>query len=403
MDQANTADFSGPNDGTPLRHAFVEEGAAFDALAGKATLKSDVELATPAMTRKPVIVIGGGQAGLSVGYHLKSLGVDFLILDASTHVGDAWRNRWDGLKLFSPAMYDGLDGMPFPAPKYEFPTKDQMADYLGAYAARFDLPVLSGLRVESVVHDGTGYVIIAGDRRFEADQVVVAMSNYQVGRVPDFAGQLDPAIRQLHASNYRNPGQFAPGPVLIVGAGNSGAEIAKELAPFHQICMAGPSTGQTPGRAGDFVTTHIVVHIVMQVFTHVLSVNTPIGRKLRPKLMNQGAPLIRVKSQDLAALGVERAGRVVGVENGRPRLDDGRVLDVANVLWCTGFSPGFSWVELPVLGEDGEPRHERGVVDEFPGLYFVGLHFLTAMSSAMVQGVGRDARRIAGLVKARTA
>ena len=149
MDQANTADFSSLSDGSPSMHAFVEEGAAFDALAGKATLKSDVELATPAMTRKPVIVIGGGQAGLSVGYHLKSLGVDFLILDASTHVGDAWRNRWDGLKLFSPAMYDGLDGMPFPAPKYEFPTKDQMADYLGAYAARFDLPVLNGLRVES--------------------------------------------------------------------------------------------------------------------------------------------------------------------------------------------------------------------------------------------------------------
>lgn len=394
MDHIKIATTGGPG---PLMHAFVEEGAAFDALIAKATAS------TPAVTRKPVIVIGGGQAGLSVGYHLKSLGIDFLILDAAARIGDAWRNRWDGLKLFSPAMYDGLDGMRFPAPKYDFPSKDQMADYLAAYAARFDLPVLNGMRVQSLVHEDGRYVIMAGDRRFEADQVVVAMSNYQTGRVPDFASQLDPGIRQLHAGDYRNPGQFAPGPVLIAGAGNSGAEIAKELAPFHQICMAGPSTGQTPGRAGDFVTTHIVVHIVMLVFTYLLSVNTPIGRRVRPKLMKQGAPLIRVKNQDLSALGVERAGRVVGVEKGRPRLDDGRILDVANVLWCTGFSPGFSWIKLPVLGEDGEPRHKRGVVEEFPGLYFVGLHFLTAMSSSMVQGVGRDARRIAALVKAKAA
>jgi putative flavoprotein involved in K+ transport len=398
MDHATTIALGGRNDGGPLRHAFVEEGAAFDALN-----KPGAAQISAAVTRRPVIVIGGGQAGLSVGYHLKSLGVDFLILDASARIGDAWRNRWDGLKLFSPAMYDGLDGMPFPAPKYDFPSKDQMADYLGAYAARFDLPVLNGMRVQSLVHEGGRYVIMAGDRRFEADQVVVAMSNYQAGKVPEFASQLDPTIRQLHARDYRNPGQFAPGPVLIAGAGNSGAEIAKELAPFHKICMAGPSTGQTPGRADDFVTTHIVVHIVMLVFTHLLSVNTPIGRKVRPKLMKQGAPLIRVKGRDLAALGVERAGRVVGVKDGRPQLDDGRVLNVANVLWCTGFSPGFSWIKLPVLGEDGKPRHERGVVEQFPGLYFVGLHFLTAMSSAMVQGVGRDARRIAGLVKAKMA
>jgi putative flavoprotein involved in K+ transport len=396
----HTTSIKRPNRTTSV---FTEEGSAFDALCG-ADAGRAFALPGPKVIRKQVIVIGGGQAGLSVGYHLAKRGVDFLILDGSPRIGDAWRNRWDGLRLFSPAMYDGLDGMPFPAPKHEFPTKDQMADYLEAYASRFALPVISSMQVSSLTHDGERYVVLAGDRRFEADQVIVAMSNYQVARIPDFARDLDPAIRQLHAADYRNPAQLAPGGVLIAGAGNSGAEIAKELSPAHRIWMAGPSTGETPGRHDDFINTHIVVHILLRlVFPHILSVYTPIGRKVRPQLMKRGTPLIRVKARDLAAVGVERTPRVTGVKDGRPLLEDGRVLDVANVVWCTGFAPGFSWIKTPVLLANGEPDHEHGVIACQSGLYFVGLHFLTSMSSSMVHGVGRDARRIAALVAARTA
>src|SRR4051812_4815258 len=177
-----------------------------------------------------VIVIGGGQAGLSVGYHLARRGLRFLILDAQTRIGDVWRKRWDSLRLFSPARFDGLDGMPFPASPSSFPTKDQMADYLETYAARFELPVLTGVTVTRLGRIGERFVIEAGQRRFEAEQVVVAMSDYQRGNIPAFARQLDPTIVQLHAADYRNPAQLREGGVLLVGAGNSGAEIAIELA-----------------------------------------------------------------------------------------------------------------------------------------------------------------------------
>jgi putative flavoprotein involved in K+ transport len=353
------------------------------------------------------LVIGGGQAGLSVSYHLRKRGVEHLVLDAAPHIGDAWRNRWDSLRLFTPARYDGLDGMPFPGNKAAWPTKDAMADYLADYAARFDLPVLSGRRVDELsIADsdsdsddgGFGFVVRCGDETFRARQVVVAMSNYQVPRIPGFAAGLSPSIRQLHAGEYRNRGQLAAGPVLLVGAGNSGAEIANELAATHEVVVAGPSTGDIPGSFTSFISRHIVVHILNGiVFNHVLSVDTPMGRKARPKMMTKGVPLIRVKSRDLARLGVRRAGRVTGVQGGMPVID-GAPLEVANVIWCTGFTAGFDWLRMPVLDDHGEPAHERGIVASVPGLYFVGLHFLTSMSSAMVHGVGRDAARIAGLI-----
>jgi putative flavoprotein involved in K+ transport len=349
------------------------------------------------------IVIGGGQAGLSVGYHLARRGLPFVILDAGERVGDAWRRRWSSLRLFTPARYDALDGMPFPAPADYFPTKDEMADYLEAYAAHFRLPVRSGVRVERLERRGSGYLVTAGDERLEAEHVVVAMSDYQRRRVPPFAGELDPAIVQLHSSDYRDPSQLRPGAVLLVGAGNSGAEIAREVAlAGHPTWLVGRPVAEVPfrpdGRAGRLFLTRLVLRFV---FHRLLTVDTPIGRRARSKADHRGRPLLRVKSKDLAALGVARGPRVEAVIDGRPVLADGRALDVANVVWCTGFEPAFSWIDRPIFGDDGMPRHERGVVPGEPGLYFVGLHFLYAMSSGMIQGVGRDADRTAGTVEAR--
>ncbi len=353
-------------------------------------------------TSVDTIVIGGGQAGLSVSYHLRELGVEHVVLDAAPRVGDAWRNRWDSLHLFTPARYDGLDGMRFPGDPGAWPSKDAMADYLENYARTFELPVRSGMRVDDLTRgpDGAGFIARCGDETFAARTVVVAMSNYQVPRIPVFAAELSPAIRQLNAGEYRGPDQLLPGRVLLVGAGNSAAEIAKELASGHQVTVAGPNTGEVPGSFTSFVSRHVVVHVLNRiVFTHVMSVNTPVGRRARPKVMSKGVPLIRVKSKDLARLGVQRAGRVTGVVDGKPVLDDGTVAEVENIVWCTGFTPGLDWIRMPVLDERGEPRHERGIASDVPGLYFVGLHFLTSMSSAMVHGVGRDAARIAALVR----
>jgi putative flavoprotein involved in K+ transport len=350
--------------------------------------------------RIQTVVIGGGQAGLSVGYHLARRGLPFVILDANDRIGDSWRARWDSLRLFTPARFDGLPGMPFPAPPYSFPTKDEMADYLESYAAKFRLPVRNGVRVDRLTRHGDGFRVVAGDIVIDADNVVVAMANFQNGRVPAFASELDPSIVQLHSSDYRSPTQLRDGSVLIVGAGNSGAEIAMEVCRSHRTYVAGRSTGQVPFRTNRFTAQFIIPILFRVVFHRVLSVATPIGRKARRKALAMGGPLIRVKAQDLAAAGVERAGRMTGVRNGMPVVDGGDVRAVKNVIWCTGFDPGFSWIDIPIHGAV-EPAHVRGVVPEVPGLFFVGLHFLSAMSSVMIHGVGRDAGRIAGHIAAR--
>jgi putative flavoprotein involved in K+ transport len=346
--------------------------------------------------RVNTVVVGAGQAGLSAGYHLSRRGVEFVILEANARIGDVWRRRWDSLRLFTPAKFSGLDGMPFPAPPNSFPTKDAMADYLEAYARRFDLPVRCGVRVERVSRQGDGFLVLTPGRRYEARHVVIAMANHQQPRVPPFAGELDPGIVQLHSMDYRRPSQLQDGSLLIVGAGNSGSEIAIESARRHETWMAGRGTGAVPFRIEGFAGRALLVRLVLRVLFHrVLTIATPIGRKVRPNMLHGGGPLIRVKPRDLAARGVRRVPKVVGVRNGLPQLEDGRVLDVKNVVWCTGFHPGFSWIDLPVFGPDGLPRHEGGLVTQEPGLYFVGLHFLYALSSEMIHGVGRDAERAA--------
>jgi putative flavoprotein involved in K+ transport len=344
-----------------------------------------------------VIVIGGGQAGLSVGYYLARQRRSFVILDASARVGDSWRERWNSLRLFTPARYDGLVGMPFPADPHSFPTKNEMADYLEAYARHFDLPVRTGIRVTRLWREGQRYIVDA-DRRYEADHVVVAMASYQAPKPPAFARELKADIVQMHSRDYRSPQQLREGTVLVVGAGNSGAEIAFELARSHRVVMSGRDTGHVPFRVDGALARVLLPFLFRVVFHRVLTVRTPIGRRARANMLGKGLPLIRVKPRDLAAAGVERVARVARVQDGLPVLEDGRVLDVRNVIWCTGFHGGFSWIDLPIVGGDGEPRHESGIVPGEPGLYFVGLHFLHSQSSTMIHGIARDAERIAGAI-----
>jgi putative flavoprotein involved in K+ transport len=243
--------------------------------------------------------------------------------------------------------------------------------------------------------------VAAGGKLIEAENVVVAMANFQRPQAPTFAGELDPSIVQLHSYDYRNPSQLRDGGVLIVGAGNSGAEISLEVSRTHPTWLSGRDTSHIPFRIEGVASRLLLAPLALRfVFHRVLTMNTPIGRRARPKVLSNGAPLIRVKPSDLAAAGIERVPRVVGVRDGSPLLEDGRVLEVANVVWCTGFHPGFSWIDLPIF-EAEEPMHERGVVGSEPGLYFVGLEFLYAMSSVMVHGVGRDAEHIAKHISSR--
>jgi putative flavoprotein involved in K+ transport len=355
--------------------------------------------------RVETVVIGAGQAGLSMGYHLARRGRRFVILDENQRVGEAWRRRWDSLRLFTPARYNGLPGWSFPAPAWSFPTKDEVADYLEAYAARFDLPVRAGVRVDRLAREGDRYVVAAGDRRFEADHVVVASGAYHRPRIPAFAPELDRGIVQLHSNEYRGPSQLQEGGVLVVGAANSGAEIALEVSRTHRTWLSGRHPGQEPFRPGSRAD-RLAIPLVWFVASHILTARTPPGRAVREKFRSPGAthkglPLARIRSKDFAAAGIERVPRTAGARDGLPVLDDGRVLEVANVVWCTGFAAEFPWIDLPVFAEDGGPRHDRGIVSSEPGLYFVGLAFLYALVSSLVGGVGRDAAHIARHIASR--
>jgi putative flavoprotein involved in K+ transport len=346
------------------------------------------------------VVIGGGQAGLTLGYYLAKHDRSFVILDASERIGDAWRDRWDSLRLFTPASFSRLPGFPIPALAWSFPTKDELADYLESYAARFKLPVRTSVSVDGLSRVNDRFVVSAGELRLEADNVVVATGAHRIPKVPAFAPELDPRIVQLHSCEYRNPSQLQEGGVLLVGAGNSGAEIAVELSRTHRCLLAGPKTGEISVQHGSRIAR--VGFRAFRFFGHrVLRVDTRIGRKLGPKVLSKGAPLIRTRSKDLIAAGVERVPRVVGVQEGLPVLEDGRVLDVANVVWCTGFQTDFRWIDLPVFGDDREPIHYRGVVDSVPGLYFLGLVFLYSFSSDVLPSRGRDAAYIAKHISAR--
>jgi putative flavoprotein involved in K+ transport len=338
------------------------------------------------------VVIGGGQAGLAAGYYLAEKGQKFIILDGYPRVGDAWRKRWDSLRLFTPAKFNALPGLPFPAADSYFPTKDDVADYLEAYAVQYRLPVRANTQVEKLERDGESYRITANTQSFRAVKVIVATGAYQSPYTPSFAKELDPAYVQLHSRAYRNPNQLPVGRVLVVGAGNSGAEIALELSRAgRQVWLSGRDVGHIPANQ---LAIYFGGRLYWWFISHVLSINTPIGRKMRAQVLHHGNPLIRANRKEILDAGIQPVPRLTGVSSGKPLLQDGQVLEVDAVVWATGFRPDYGWVELPIFDEYGIPKHQRGVVAGASGLYFVGLHFQTALTSALIGGVAKDAHYI---------
>jgi putative flavoprotein involved in K+ transport len=344
--------------------------------------------------RFDTVVIGAGQAGLTVGYHLREAGRSFVIVDGHERIGDNWRQRYDSLRLFTPPWAMGLDGFAYPGPRSTMPTRDQMADYLEMYASTLSLPVRLGVRVTRLSERSGRFVISTDQEQLEADNVVVATGAHRDPRVPAFATDLASAIAQLHSSTYRNPAQLSDGPVLVVGVGNSGADIALELAKSRPVWLSGPINGFIPVDIDGWVSRHIAFRIVRFLGLHVLSRRTAIGRRALAEGARKGDPLVRVKPKELEAAGVRRVGKTVGAREGRPITEDGEILDVATVVWATGFRHDLSWIDLPIFGEDGAVVHARGVVPDAPGLYFVGLPFQFSRASDTVPGVGRDARYV---------
>ena len=357
-------------------------------------------------TRTDVVVIGAGQTGLAAGYHLQRLGIDHVILEAEARVGHQWRDRYDSLRLYSPAADDALPGLPFPDIAERFPTGRQMGDYLEAYVAHQRLPVLTASRVDRMERvDGDGaYAVHAGVRLYRAPNVILATGAFQRPRIPAFAAELSPQLRQLHSSEYRNADQLAEGPTLVVGLSHSGSDIAVELAASRTTHLSGRRHGQIPASIETPVGYRFFWPMMKFLGSTVLTVRTPIGRRLAPRMRAGGAPLLRNRMPELRRAGVVwHQARVVGVRDGLPLLADGTVIDVRSVVWCTGFAPDFEWLRLPVIGDDGWPRQDRGVIGEAPGLYLLGMPFLSGFASVLVFGADRDARYVVDHIHRRMA
>ncbi len=360
--------------------------------------------ATP--ERVTTVIIGAGQAGLATAYHLGRAGHDCAVIDRNHRVGDQWRRRYDSLLLNTPARCSSLPGMTFPAPGGSYPTASQLADYHEEYRAQFGIRFEGGVHVTKVEQQGDGGWRVSTDRgTYDAANVVVATGGETHPHVPAVRDRLDPGIRQLHASDYRNPEQLLPGPVLVVGLGQSGADIALELAKAgREVHVSGRVKREIPIEIDSF-KGRVGFRVLWFAWNHVLTERTPPGRRIKAGIRSGRvtAPLLRVKATHLDDAGVKRhEARTIGAVGGRPQLDDGTVLDVANIVWCTGYRQDFSFVQPSPLGEDGWPRDHGGVMPDLPGLYFMGLLFQRGFYSMLVGGAGRDAAHVARHILARS-
>jgi putative flavoprotein involved in K+ transport len=335
------------------------------------------------------IVIGAGQAGLAAGYYLSRAGLRFTLLDAGAAIGASWRDRWDTLRLFTPARYNALPGLRFPGPAYALPGKEDVAAYLDLYARRFRLPIEFGTTVTTLHREGSRFVIGTRDgRSLTSASVIVATGANQRPHIPAFASAMAPRIVQMHSSSYRRPEQLPPGKVLVVGAGNSGVQIALDLAEAgREVALSGRDTGFIPRR---FLGRDIYDWLWPTIMRP--TVDSAIGRRLTQGRLFSGDPLIGMRPSAIERPRLSRVGRTISAQNGYPLLEDGSVAhDVTSIVWCTGFRPDYGWIELPALGLDGYPAHRHGLAVGVPGLGFLGMRFQSRMGSSLLGGVGEDA------------
>jgi len=337
------------------------------------------------------VIIGAGQAGLAAGYYLREHQADYLILAADEHIGDPWRNRWDSLRLFTPTFYNNLPGLKFPGKHPEYlPFKDEIADYLATYVDAFALPVQLDTLVTAVESDNSTFVLHTSRGVLTSENVIIATGAFSHAHQPEFHDTLPQEVYQCHSSDYENPEQLQPGDVLVVGAGNSGTQISTEIAASdgdsRTVWLSGRDTGRIPRR----LLGRDIYRWLLPTLGRI-STDSWVGRRLRNKSRSTGDPVFAPVHQAMLDAGVQRVGRTTDVASGQPVIEDRGPIDVGNVIWCTGFQPDFSWIHLDIFDQNGYPSHHHGVVEEVPGLYFLGLPFLSHIGSSLIGGVGKDA------------
>ena len=341
--------------------------------------------------RHEVVVIGAGQAGMAIGHFLARQGRRFVMLEAAGSLAASWRDRWDSLVLFTPRRYDALPGLAFPGDPDGYPTRDEVVAYLERYAAVFDLPIELNSAVRSLSsHDG-GFTLGLDDRTVEADQVVVATGPFQAPQVPGFAAALSPEVVQRHSTGYRNPNEVPEGVVVVVGGGNTGFQIAEELAGVRDVHLSiGSRQAPLPQRLlGRDLFWYLETTRLMG-----RPADSRIGRRMKardPVLVGSSPRAIARRGVTLRPRAVSASGRVVA-------FADGSRLEVDAVIWATGYRPDFGWIAPPVVDEHGQVRHRRGVTD-VPGLYVLGLSWQHTRGSALLGWVEHDAQYIAERVR----
>jgi putative flavoprotein involved in K+ transport len=344
------------------------------------------------------IIIGAGQAGLALGYYLKQQNENFIIVDAGAEIGHSWYHRWDSLKLFTPDWSNSLPGKPFPKTKGKFPGKDEMAQYLWNYAHDLKLPVRLNTRVFKLTRYFAGYRLQTSSGNLTCKNVVVASGNFSKPYIPELASLLSPNIRQLHSSEYHNASGLPPGSVLVVGAGTSGLQIALDIAASGRRTYV---SGNPPSKVPDFAVRYLS-RFSLWFMKNVLTVDTKAGRKAEYKIKHKGhaSPLINISLKKVVAAGVSHLPKLERVSDGYPFFSNEKAqefpLHVDAIVWCTGYRPDLSWIDLEnAVDAQGYPLSRKGVATYYDGLYFMGMMFQYALASVMINGVGRDARYIA--------
>jgi putative flavoprotein involved in K+ transport len=343
--------------------------------------------------RFEVAVVGAGQAGLAIGYFLARQGRPFVILERSDSTAAAWRERWESLTLFTPRRYDGLPGLAFPGDPDGYPTRDEVVAYLERYAETFELPIELNSNVRRVSAVNARFLVEVDGRTISSHNVVVATGPFQTPYVPELASRLAPTVFQSHSVGYRKPSDVPNGTVDVIGGGNTGFQIAKELSASHRVYLSVGSR-QTP------LPQKVLGRDLFWWLSKTRLLNKTVESRLGRRLQHRETLIGSRPSELKRRYGVALKPRVVDASGDTVRFADGSELKVDAVIWATGYRPDYSWIDVPIFDADGRVRHRRGVTD-VPGLYFLGLTWQHTRGSALLGWVKEDAEFVAEQVAQR--
>ncbi|WP_289142568.1 NAD(P)/FAD-dependent oxidoreductase [uncultured Brevibacillus sp.] len=335
-----------------------------------------------------IIVVGSGQAGLAAGYFLKKKGLSFVLLEKGKEVGQTWKNRYDSLVLFTPRFYSSLPGKTLEGDPNGYAAKDEIADYLHSYANQIELPIHFQTEVTALKQSSTGFLLETNQGDYAAKNVIIATGPFQQPLIPQMADALPKDIVQIHTAHYLNPSSLQDGPVVVIGAGNSGAQIAVELAKEREVYLS-------IGHKMKFMPLQLMNKSIFWWFGKIGFLKANIHSKIGKWLSRQHDPIFGFELKEAIQKGaVKLKPRTKRIQSDEIVFADHSTVKVRNIVWATGFYPEYSWIKIPQsLNEKGKPIHHRGI-SPVSGLYFVGLPWQYRRGSALIGGVGQDAEFI---------